>query len=130
MYTTLTAAVKCYFQASFLANVSHTQDFPQCSDLNTPHLPPNGVISQAGYGAPCDRTPCQPGMSCCYNARNKAVCEGQLHFKCLAIKSPNSLTPCNNYHLPAVHERLVSGSHCQHILVFQFSKLLKSRFVI
>ena len=87
MYTTFIAAVKCYFQASFLVNVSHTQDFHQCSDLNTPHLPPNGVISQAGYGAPCDRTPCQPGMSCCYNARNKAVCEGQLHFKCLAINS-------------------------------------------
>ena len=53
------------------------QDFPMCNDLSTPHIPPEGVLSQAGYGAPCEKTPCLPGMSCCYNGRYKAVCEGK-----------------------------------------------------
>ena len=48
-----------------------------CVDLTTPHLPPLGVVSHARYGAPCDeRSPCEPGMSCCQNARKKMVCEG------------------------------------------------------
>lgn len=52
------------------------QEPTQCKKLNTPNVPPRGVVDQAGYGAPCSKNPCQAGMSCCINARRKLVCEG------------------------------------------------------
>ena len=49
-----------------------------CADPYTPHLPPAGVATHAGYGSPCSiRSPCQEGMSCCTNANNRQVCEGK-----------------------------------------------------
>ena len=73
------------FQRLLAVVMVNTQDFPMCNDLSTPHIPPEGVLSQAGYGAPCEKTPCLPGMSCCYNGRYKAVCEGNQMISCRLV---------------------------------------------
>ena len=73
----------CFFQMLVtILVVTAIVSGEDCEDLNTPRIPPLGVVSQAGYGAPCDdRSPCEPGMSCCRNARRKMVCEGVLISK-------------------------------------------------
>lgn len=69
--------MRTIFQISHVSFIS-AEEFPQCDAPNTPRLPPNGVTSQAGYGAPCHSyRPCKPGMSCCSNSAAQLVCEGK-----------------------------------------------------